>query len=221
MQDVTSLPEGLLEPSIARRHQEACREHDPGRRVFLGALEPGTACVVEAEVRARGPNRDFTRRDGQKGALCRLVLADVTGTADLVLWNEERALAEGPLAVGNHVRLCGPTVRAAYARSDGAGAQVELHLGQARVDVVQAPETMADVTGELLERTPWDRPDGRTGIDVRLRTEDGDVTVALEGAAARAVRQRLGGRVRVRGLRPHALLPDCYHGDGATQVLPD
>lgn len=204
-----------LDPAVADRLARA--RTDPlaaATRLRLGALEAGAVGLVEAEVRGVGPVRRYARKRGGEGLLQRVTLADATGEADLVLWDEETRLAraDGPLQAGAHVRIHGPLVRAG--RSPGA-----LELGITGAEVVALPAPPDRVLEGRLTSIGTTRPVGeppalRFTAELTIETDRGPVRVAAWDAAVKgALAAGLGARVRVTG-RPNPFLEGWWTATG-------
>src|SRR5688500_17144992 len=87
-----------LNPGTAARLAAAWAGKDLTVRLRLGDLQVGQVGVLEAEVRAVAPVRSYQRKRGGDGLLVRVTLADRSGEADLVLWDDEvRLTKDGPL----------------------------------------------------------------------------------------------------------------------------
>lgn len=190
-----------------------------GVRLRLGALAAGDVGLVEAEVRAVGPVRTYARRRGGEGLMQRVTLADQTGEAELLLWDDEVRLAkDGPLRLGAHVRIHGPLVKAGR-----AAGTVELGLSGAEVLALPAaPER--ELSGLLVAIGPTrpvgDPPALRFTAELTLDTPRGPVRVAAwDGAVKAALAAGLGRRVRVRG-RPNPFLDSWWTATGL-DLVPD
>lgn len=188
-----------LEEATRARLAAAHAGNDPAVRLRLGGLRVGDVGVVEAEVRAVAPVRGYARKRGGEGLLQRVTLADATGEADLVLWDDElRLVRDGPLQSGAHVRLHGPLVKAGR-----AAGTVELGLGSAEV-VLIPPAPAATVEGRLVGIGPT-RPVGvppamRFTCELTVETLRGPLRAAAWDAAVKgALAAGLGARVRLHG----------------------
>lgn len=196
----------LVDPATAARLAAARAGADLAVHLRLGALEPGQVGLVEAEVRGVAPVRKYQRKRGGEGLLVRVTLADRSGEADLVLWDDEVRLAkDGPLQLGAHVRIHGPTVRS------GRTTQSPPELGLSGAEVVPLPAAPeASVTGLLLAigqtRPVGDPPALRFTCELTVGTPSGDVhVVAWDAAVKAALAAGVGTRVQVRG-RPNPFL---------------
>lgn len=208
-------PVGLDVDDATRTRLAALGARGPGaqdaRVLRLGALHVGDVGVVAAEVRAVAPVRTYARKRGGEGLLCRVTLADATGEADLLLWDDEvRLTQDGPLRVGAAVRLHGPTVKAG--RSGG----VELGLGAAHL-VPVPPAPLRPLAGRLVAigatRPVGDPPALRFTCELTVATDAGDVRVAAWDAAVKAaLAAGLGARVLVQG-RPNPFLEGWWTAD--------
>lgn len=168
-------------------------------RLALGALEPGQAGVVHAVVQAVAPLRTYARKRGGEGLLARVTLADETGEADLVLWDEQTALTRtGPLQPGRRIRLHGPTVKA------GHRGGVELALGAAVVvDMPEIPPIETQPIEGWLTSIGEVRPIGKPPVmrfscDLTIATRGGVVCiVAWDDAVKQAHAAGLQAYVRI------------------------
>lgn len=196
----------LLDPAAAAWLAAARAGADLAVRLRLGDLQAGQVGILEAEVRAVAPVRRYQRKRGGEGLLVRVTLADRSGEADLVLWDDEVGLAKaGPLQPGAHVRIHGPTVRS------GRNAHSPPELGLAGAEVVALPAG-ADVTVDGLlvaigpTRPVGDPPALRFTCELTLDTSVGALrVVAWDAAVKAALAAGVGARVRVRG-RPNPFL---------------
>ena len=196
----------LLDPSAAARLAAARAGADLAVHLRLGDLHPGQVGVLEAEVRAVAPVRKYQRKRGGEGLLVRVTLADRSGEADLVLWDDEVRLAQdGPLQPGAHVRIHGPLVRA------GRGTSSPAELGLSGAEIVPLPagaEATADglLVGIGPTRPVGDPPALRFTCELTLDTPTGPLrVVAWDAAVKAALAAGVGTRVRVRG-RPNPFL---------------
>lgn len=195
----------LLDAKATAALAAARAGQDGSVRLRLGDLAVGDVGLVEAEVRSVGPVRTYARKRGGEGLLQRVTLADRSGEADLVLWDDEVRLAkpDGPLRVGAQVRIHGPLVRAG--RTGGA------ELGITGAEVVALPAgAERELTGLLVAigatRPVGDPPTLRFTAELTLDTASGPVRVAAwDGAVKAALAAGVGRRVRVRG-RPNPFL---------------
>lgn len=201
---------GLLEASTAQRLARALGGFDESRRLTLADLQPGDVGVVDAWVRQVHPVREFTRRAGGTGLLGKVTLADSTGEAVLLLWDEETRHLDGVFVPGARLRLQGLAVRAA--RDGGC----ELGLGTAVVTQVdEEPVGLAELAGTLVAVGPTrilgDPPRERFQADVRLDTRTGPANIVAEGELLRSLRAILpGARIRLGSVAPHPALEGWY-----------
>ncbi len=200
----------LLDAATAARLAGA-RAGPPGAgavRLRLGALEAGAVGLVEAEVRAVGPVRRYARKRGGEGLVQRVSLADASGEADCVLWDDETRLAGpgGPLQPGAAVRIHGPQVKAGR---DGRG--LELGVTGAEVAAAALPGAGDRTLEGRLTAVGTTRPVGeppalRFTCELTVETAAGSVRVAAWDAAVKgALAAGVGSRVRLRG-RPNPFL---------------
>lgn len=209
----------LLDPAAAARLAAARGGADLAVRLRLGDLAPGQVGVVEAEVRAVAPVRPYQRKRGGEGLLVRVTLADRSGEADLVLWDDEvRLTKDGPLQPGAHVRIHGPTVRSGRSTNS----PVELGLSGAEVLPLPAP-AQASVEGLLVAIGPTrpvgDPPALRFTCELTLQAAAGPLrVVAWDAAVKAALAAGLGARVRIHG-RPNPFL-DGWWTATALEPLP-
>lgn len=186
----------------------------------LGRLEAGQVGVVEAEVRGVGVVRAYNRKRGGQGLLVRATLADATGEADLVLWDDEVRLAQdGPLQLGRRVRLHGPSVKA------GRDGRPELGLGSAHVVELPAGPALGEgglrrLQGLLLDigtTLPVGAPPLlRFKAELVVQTKAGPVrVVAWDDAVKQAREAGVGSHVTVEGA-PNPLLDGWWT---ATRLL--
>jgi hypothetical protein len=195
-----------LDPAVAARLAAARAGADLAVRLRLGDLRAGQVGVLEAEVRSVAPVRKYQRKRGGEGLLLRVTLADLSGEADLVLWDDEVRLAkDGPLQPGAHVRIHGPAVR------PGRTPQSPPELGLSGAEVVPLP-TGADATAVGLlvaigpTRPVGDPPALRFTSELTIDTPTGSLrVVAWDAAVKGALAAGVGTRVRVRG-RPNPFL---------------
>ncbi|MEK6975972.1 MAG: hypothetical protein AABY18_06490 [Candidatus Thermoplasmatota archaeon] len=200
------MPGDLLDANTATRLAAARAGADLAVRLRLGDLKVGMVGVVEAEVRAVAPVRKYQRKRGGEGMLVRVTLADRSGEADLVLWDDEVRLAkDGPLQPGAQVRIHGPLVKA------GRDARSPLELGLSGAEVVPMPGAAeATVTGLLLAIGPT-RPVGeppamRFTCEITLQAGTGPLhAVVWDAAVKAALAAGVGARVELRG-RPNPFL---------------
>ncbi|MCA1819081.1 MAG: hypothetical protein LC620_03355, partial [Halobacteriales archaeon] len=102
------LPDGLLEAATEARLRRALDGADESRRMALGDLAAGDSGVIEAVVRQLYPPRPYDRKRGGTGLLGKVTLADATGEATVLLWDDEtRILQDGPFQPGAWVRIQG------------------------------------------------------------------------------------------------------------------
>lgn len=196
----------LLDASAAARLAAVRAGADLASRLRLGDLHPGEVGFLEAEVRSVAPVRKYQRKRGGEGLLVRVTLADRSGEADLVLWDDEVRLAkDGPLQPGAHVRIHGPTVRA------GRNPQSPPELGLSGAELVPLPASAeAGLEGLLVAigptRAVGDPPALRFTCELTLATAAGSLrVVAWDAAVKGALAAGVGTRVRVRG-RPNPFL---------------
>lgn len=218
----------LLDPATAARLARARAGEDVARRLQLGRLEPGQVGVLEVQVRSIGVPRTYDRKRGGQGLLQRVTLADATGEADLVLWDEELRHAkagDGAFQHGAFLRLRGAAVKA------GHRGGVELGLGSAVVEPLPAPAAAAGPgTAGVLEGTlqafgevrPVGAPPAmRFTMDVVMATATGRAEVAAWDDAVKRLRAvGEGRRVRITGAQPNPLLDGWWTLPPTGQVEP-
>jgi len=209
----------LLPADVAARLARARAGGDESVRLRIATLEPGQAGVLDVQVRAIGPVRTYARRRGGEGLLQRVTLADATGEADLVLWDDElRQAKDGPLQPGAFVRLRGAAVKA------GHRGGVELGLGSAVVEALPAQEqAAATVEGTLRSfgevRPVGDPPAVRFTMECALDTAAGPAHVVAWDAAVKALRlARPGDRVRIDGAQRNPFLDGWWTAPAAARV---
>lgn len=213
------LPSGLLEPATQARLAEALRGRMVERRLRLGELEPGAVGVVEAEVRQVHPPRPYVRKTGAPGLFGRVTLADPSGEAVLVLWDDEtRLLQDGPFQPGAFLRLQGASVRA------GRRGEPELALGAAMVTrLEQEAAPLSRLEGVLVDvgptRVVGEPPMVGFQADVRVEAVGGTATVVLQGELVRQVRGILpGAAVVLDGVQAHPVLEGWWIAGPATEL---
>ncbi|HEX2066669.1 MAG TPA: hypothetical protein VHI93_07645 [Candidatus Thermoplasmatota archaeon] len=207
--------EALVNPDAWRRLQRARAGAEPPNLLRVGSLAPGDVGVVEATVAQVHPARPFARMRGGRGELCRVTLADASGEADLVLWDDElRHVRDGTLASGARVRLRGAAVKPGYRGG------VELGLGSAVLERIDVPAPKLAATLVSLGPTRvLDGPPPRFQADgvVRLVDDGRERHMVLEGETLRQVRAA-DGTVRLEGLLPHPALDGWLLCTAATRV---
>ncbi|MHB1262610.1 MAG: hypothetical protein ACYC2H_12955 [Thermoplasmatota archaeon] len=210
----------LLDDEVARRLARARAGEDVARRLHLGSLEPGQVGVLEVQVRAVAPSRTYERKRGGQGLLQRITLADATGEADLVLWDDElrHAGPAGPLQHGAFLRLRGAAVKA------GHRGGVELSLGSAVVEPLAAtaasgPTALVGVLRAFGEVHPVGAPPAlRFSMDATLETLDGLVQVVAWDQAVKQMRAAgLGVRVKLADCTPNPLLAGWWTCQGPVE----
>jgi len=208
-----------LDPAVAARARAALAGRPSPRLLALGALVPGDAGIVEAQVRQVHPLRPFARARGGDGLVGRVTLGDASGEANLVLWDDEtRLVQDGPFVPGARLRLQGVTVRA------GRRGDCELALGAAVVTPLEGVEERTeDLEGTLLAVGParvlGDPPRVRFQADAELAVAGGTARLAVEGEALLRVRRVLPGvPVRIRAVRPHPALEGWWLATPGTRI---
>jgi replication factor A1 len=73
--------------------------------VNFNELIPGLECTVIGTIIHIENPRSFTRKNGSNGKVANLVIADETGNAALVLWNEDTDLLNNTLKINSHVKI--------------------------------------------------------------------------------------------------------------------
>lgn len=192
---------------MAERLRRAAAGHDVGRRLALGDLQPGDVGVIEAVVRQVHPPRPYARKRGGTGLLGKVTLADTTGEADILLWDDEtRVLQDGPFEPGRTLRIQGATVRA------GRRGGCEIALGAAVVTSIEAAASpLSNLRGTLLSvgptRVVGSPPRIRFQADVQVEVVGGTANLVAEGELVKALRGILpGAPVAVEGVTAHPLL---------------
>jgi hypothetical protein len=205
--------EGLVDEGAWRRIQRARAGSDLPNLLRLGHLAPGDVGVVEATVAQVHPARTYDRKRGGRGELCRVTLADATGEADLVLWDEElRNARDGALTPGARVRLRGPAVKAGYRGG------VELGLGSAVLERIELPAaTLSATLVSVGETRILDGPPVRFQADAVVRTPSGERTVVLEGDLLLKARSAPGATLD--GLAAHPALEGWLLASAATRIV--
>lgn len=191
-----------MDAAAWQRLQRARSGADLPNLLRLATIAPGDVGVVEATVAQVHPVRPYNRKRGGQGELCRVTLADASGEADLVLWDDEvRHARDGALVTGARVRLRGASVKPGYRGG------VELGLGSAVLERVEAPAvaTLSGVLESLGETRVIEGPPVRFQAEAVVRTPDGERSVVLEGELLRQARKAAPG-ARLEGLVPHPAL---------------
>ena len=197
-----------------------------GSSVPLGELVPGLGDVtVVGRVLMVLPVRGFRRLDGSPGKVARLLMADRTGSATVVLWDEKAGVVErGDIKEGKVIRILHGYTREAL---DGGvevhvGIRGELQIEPQDVDPREFPEVapevrkigelkaglgLVSVVGVLQAVGPpstFTRPDGTTGRVRRIRIADetGFVPVVLWDDAVDAAEElEVGASLQVLNAR--------------------
>ena len=213
------VPPGLLEPATEARLRQALAGADVAVRLHLGALQAGTTGIVEAAVRQVHPVRPYVRKSGAPGLIGKVTLADATGEAVLVLWDDEtRLLQDGPFQPGAYLRIQGATVRA------GRRGEAELALGAAVVTALESEASpLMRLEGTLLAigpaRVTGHPPALRFQADAQLQAPGGVAHIALEGEPLRNLRSILpGATVALEGVTAHPVLDGWWIAGPATSV---
>ncbi|MFO1536140.1 MAG: hypothetical protein ABR586_10780 [Thermoplasmatota archaeon] len=208
--------EGLVDAAAWQRLQRARSGADLPNLLRLATIAPGDVGVVEATVAQVHPVRPYNRKRGGQGELCRVTLADASGEADLVLWDDEvRHARNGALVPGARVRLRGASVK------PGFRGGVELGLGSAVLERVEAPAavTLSGVLVSLGETRVIDGPPVRFQAEAVVRTGAGDRSIVLEGDLLRQAR-RATGPIVLDGLALHPALDGWLLCSAATRLWP-
>jgi hypothetical protein len=205
--------EGLLDAATWQRLQRARSGGDLPNLLRLATLAPGEVGIVEATVAQVHPARPYDRKRGGQGELCRVTLADASGEADLVLWDDEVRHARGGVLVpGARVRLRGPAIKPGYRGG------VELGLGSAVLERIDAPSASLSATlVSLGETRVLEGPPVRFQADAVVRTPEGERTVVLEGEPLKRARAA-AGPVRLEGLVAHPALDGWLLATPATRI---
>ncbi|HUR61137.1 MAG TPA: hypothetical protein VM286_02070 [Candidatus Thermoplasmatota archaeon] len=208
--------EGLVDEATLARLRRARAGEDAPNRLRIATLAPGDVGVLEAAVVQVHPARPYARKRGGAGELVRVTLADASGEADLVLWDDEaRHTRGGALVPGATVRLRGPQVKA------GHRGGVELGLGSAVLETVPVPEAaLCSATLQALGPTQvLEGPPPRFQAEATLSTPGGTVRAMLEGPVLLQARAA-GLPCEVEGLAPHPALADWMLATPAARVVP-
>jgi hypothetical protein len=213
------VPPGLLGPATEARLRQALAGTDVALRLHLGALQAGATGVVEAAVRQVHPVRPYVRKNGGNGLIGKVTLADATGEAVLVLWDDEtRLLQDGPFQPGAFLRLQGASVRA------GRRGEAELALGAAIVTPLEAAASpLSRLEGTFLgvgpTRVTGAPPAVRFQADAQVQAPGGVAHIALEGEPLRDLRSILpGATVALDGVTAHPVLEGWWIAGPATTV---
>jgi hypothetical protein len=213
--------DGLVEPATLKRLRQAQEGHDTSRHLAIAALAPGGVGILEATVAQVGAVRDYTRKRGGKGELCRVILSDGTAEVDLVLWDDEvRHTRDGLLRPGARIRLSGATVKAGYRGG------VELGLGSARLELVPpTPSSPAyRFTGVLQElgetRIVGEPPNERFQADAVVASDGAESRIVLEGETVKAARAMgAGATIILEAVIPHPVLPGWFLATPGTRLI--
>jgi len=164
-----------------------------------------TDVTVVGRVITTYPVQTFTRPDGTEGRVTRLLIADKTGTLEVVLWDDQASLAEsGKVKEGEIIKVSHGYVR------QGLDGKLELHVGTRGVvqispsgvveseypSVTQFIQKIEEITGEhrkasvvgvvqsVQSVSEFKRSDGTSGKVRRLllRDETGQITVVFWNA---------------------------------------
>lgn len=212
-----ALWQGLVDAATLARLQ-AEGQGGKGRLLRIADLAPGDFGVLEATVTQVHPSRPYGRRRGGTGELVRVTLADASGEADLVLWDEEaRHARSGLLVPGARVRLRGATVKPGR----GATGPVELGLGSAVLEPLDRPAAPS-CSATLVALGPTlvvEGPPLRFQAEATLRAPSGTLRAILEGDLLRAARAATLP-CEVEGLAPHPALADWLLAPPGARLAP-
>ncbi len=115
--------------------------------ISIKDLAAGASDVtLNGTVTAVNQVRSFHRSDGREGKVARIVLADETGAASVVLWDDKAEIAEQKLKKGNSVRVNHGYVKA------GLDGRPELNVGQRGSIVILQPNLNAEAS-HIAEET--------------------------------------------------------------------
>jgi replication factor A1 len=114
--------------------------------IRLANLLPGTRDIsVTGRILTIYPVRRFTRSNGAEGQIGRLILADKTGTADVVLWDDKADLiSQGKLAKDQIIRIAHGYVR------EGLDGTTEINVGS-RGQVILSPSVSSHDLPQLKD----------------------------------------------------------------------
>jgi replication factor A1 len=158
--------------------------------------------TITGRVTAIYPVQTFSRNDGTRGKVARLVLADETGDLRLVLWDDKTSLAEtGEIKQGQILKVLHAYVRESF------NGKLELHLGRKgeletspkgvdesrypftsgpidKIAAIKPEQRKTNVQGWVTQAFPaseFARKDGTNGKVRRLRLKDetGETTIVL------------------------------------------
>lgn len=80
--------------------------------LHIADLVPGMTKVnIVGRILRKYPVREYTKKDGSKGAVASLIIYDATGKARLVLWDSQVAKYYNELNLGDVVKVIDPPVR--------------------------------------------------------------------------------------------------------------
>jgi hypothetical protein len=207
--------EGLVDAAAWQRLERARAGTDLPNLLRLATLAPGDVGVVEATILQVHPVRSYSRKRGGQGDLGRVTLADASGEADLVLWDDEvRHVRGGLLVPGARVRLRGASVKPGYRGG------IELGVGSAVLERIDAPAaTLSGTLMSLGETRVLDGPPVRFQADAVVLTAGGERSVVLEGDLLRQARSARAP-VLLDGLAPHPVLVGWLLCPPSARLLP-
>ncbi|MDI9643769.1 MAG: OB-fold nucleic acid binding domain-containing protein [Candidatus Verstraetearchaeota archaeon] len=126
--------------------------------VKIEDLIPGLSNIsVSVRIQRAGEIKEFTRKDGSRGKVARVRVADETGSATLVLWDESACIVS-ELVEGTTI-----SIHSAYTKQGFNG--VELHIGQkGRIEIISKSEnTLKGTVVRVYDPIDFTSRDGRHG----------------------------------------------------------
>jgi replication factor A1 len=115
-------------------------------RMTISDLMLGTSdATITGTVLAVYPLRSFHRKNGREGKVARVILGDVTGIVNVVLWDDKAEIAEHRLAAEAVIRVNHGYVRA------GLDGKPELNVGRKGSVVIIPPNLSDDVSFKVKE----------------------------------------------------------------------
>ena len=141
---------------ISKTHELKIENIIPG----MGSVE------VVGRIMRIFPTREFDKKDGSKGKVCSLILADETGSIRVIFWDKDVSMVEeGKLGIEDILRI-----KEAYTKESMNG-EPEIHIGS-KTRIIRNP---GDINPEEVP-IPEERKkriaeleDGMTSVDVACR----------------------------------------------------